>query len=54
VAPTARGVAQTRQQTLEQQLAKEQAQGLKVSRDCFAFTNWNYDQDYKPINYPRS
>ncbi len=54
VTPGAREVASTRQQVLEQQLQKEQAAGLKVSRDCYTFSSWNYDQDYNPANYPKS
>jgi hypothetical protein len=38
---------------LESQLQKEQAAGLKVSKDCFTFSSWNYDQNYDPSNYPK-
>jgi ABC-type glycerol-3-phosphate transport system substrate-binding protein len=54
LAPAAREVAATRQQTLEQQLQKEQSQGLKVSKDCFAFSDWNYNQDFDPKSYPKT
>jgi ABC-type glycerol-3-phosphate transport system substrate-binding protein len=54
VTADARAVASTRQNTFETQLQKEQAAGLKVSRDCFTFSNWNYDQSYDPNNYPKS
>lgn len=54
VAPGAREVASGRQQMLEQGLQKEQAQGLKVSRDCYVFPNWNYDQNFDVKSYPKS
>jgi ABC-type glycerol-3-phosphate transport system substrate-binding protein len=53
VTPDAKTVASTRQVALESQLQKEQAAGLKVSKDCFTFSSWNYDQNYDPSNYPK-
>jgi hypothetical protein len=53
VTPDAKAVASTRQAALESQLQKEQAAGLKVSKDCFTFSSWNYDQNYDPNNYPK-
>jgi ABC-type glycerol-3-phosphate transport system substrate-binding protein len=54
LAPGAREVASTRQTAFEAALQREQASGLKVSRDCYAFSNWSYDQDFNPANYPKS
>jgi hypothetical protein len=25
-----------------------------VSKDCYTFAGWNYDQDFNPANYPKS
>jgi multiple sugar transport system substrate-binding protein len=54
LAPAARDVVAGRQQLLEQGLAKEQAQGLKVSLDCYSFPSWSYDQNYDARSYPKS
>jgi ABC-type glycerol-3-phosphate transport system substrate-binding protein len=54
VTPDARSVAATRQAAFEAQLQKEQAAGLKVSKDCYTFSSWNYDQNFDPKNYPKS
>jgi ABC-type glycerol-3-phosphate transport system substrate-binding protein len=50
----ARALVNMRQTTFETQLQKEQASGLKVSKDCYTFAGWNYDQDFNPANYPKS
>jgi multiple sugar transport system substrate-binding protein len=50
----ARALVNMRQTTFETQLQKEQASGLKVSKDCYMFAGWNYDQDFNPANYPKS
>jgi multiple sugar transport system substrate-binding protein len=50
----ARDVAEGRQQILQQALQKEQAQGLKVSIDCYTFSNWNFDQNFDVKSYPKS
>jgi ABC-type glycerol-3-phosphate transport system substrate-binding protein len=54
VAFGAQQVVAGRQQLLEQGLAKDQAQGLKVSLDCYTFASWSYDQNFNPSSYPKS
>jgi ABC-type glycerol-3-phosphate transport system substrate-binding protein len=54
LAPAAKQVADGRQQLLEQGLAKDQGQGMKVSLDCFTFPSWNYDQSFDARAYPKS
>ena len=35
-----------RQKTFLDTLQQEAASGLKVSQSCFAFSNWNYNENY--------
>ncbi|MEJ3651500.1 extracellular solute-binding protein [Actinomycetes bacterium KLBMP 9759] len=44
--PLAAGVVATRQKVFEDKLAAEQASGLKVSKDCYTFPDWDYRTDY--------
>ena len=50
----AKALVNTRQTAFLAQLQKEQASGLKVSKDCYTFSSWNYNQDFSSANYPKS
>jgi multiple sugar transport system substrate-binding protein len=47
-------VTAKRQEILTSELQKESAQGLKVSLDCYTFSNWSYDQDFNTASYPKA
>ncbi len=54
LAPAARQVVDGRQQLLAQGLQKDQAQGLKVSLDCYTFSGWAYNQSFDTKSYSKS
>jgi multiple sugar transport system substrate-binding protein len=51
--PAADQLVAQRQQIFLNMLKQEEASGLKVSQSCFAFSNWNYDENYSG-GYPAS
>jgi len=54
LAPLAQQVVNGRQQILDQGLQQDQTKGLKVSKSCYAFSSWDYSQNFDPANYPKS
>jgi hypothetical protein len=42
-----------RQDIFEQTLKEEAAKGLKVSKDCYTFPDWNYTSDYSLDKYKK-
>ncbi len=50
-APVAKEIATTKDAKFQEVLKQEAAEGLNVSVDCFAFPNWEYNQDFDPADY---
>lgn len=53
LASAATALVAERQQILESTLAEEAASGLKVSMDCYTFSDWDHTSDYGLENYAR-
>ena len=51
--PVAEEVAAAKNEAFLTTLEAEAAAGLDVSPDCFAFPDWEYNQDYDPANYTK-
>ena len=51
--PAADQLVAQRQKIFLDQLKQEATSGLKVSQSCFAFSNWNYNENYTG-GYPAS
>lgn len=52
-APVAKEIAEAKNKKFLEVLEAEAASGMKVSRDCFTFQEWEYGQDYDPANYAK-
>ncbi|MFD1542766.1 ABC transporter substrate-binding protein [Nonomuraea guangzhouensis] len=52
LATTGAAIVQQRQAALEEGLKQEAASGLKVSMDCYTFSDWDYTKDYTSDKYP--
>ena len=50
-APVAKEIAQAKNDAFLKTLEQEAASGLKVSPECYAFPEWEYNQDYDHANY---
>ncbi|WP_328988779.1 extracellular solute-binding protein [Kribbella sp. NBC_01245] len=53
LAPLASALVQERQTTFENKLKEEAAAGLKVSKDCYTFPDWDYTADFGLDKYKR-
>ncbi len=49
--PVAKKIAATKNKIFQETLKKEQEAGLKVSMKCWAYPEWNYNENYDPANY---
>ena len=52
--PAADQLVAMRQHVFATTLQQEAASGLHVSASCFAFPNWDYNQNFDSANYPQS